>query len=80
MSEFVNKRSIFIYKFKNSLQFLLFYIIIAVRYAERMFINMKKTIAVILGLMLVLLSVTGCASSLLPVELTGNKFVYFAMR
>lgn len=61
MSKFVDKRSIFIYKFKNSLHFSMFYIIIAVRYAERMFINMKKTIAVILGLMLVLLSVTGCA-------------------
>lgn len=37
------------------------YIIIAVRYAERMFINMKKMLAVILGLLLVMLSVTGCA-------------------
>lgn len=57
----MNKFSIFIYNLKNSLLFRMIYTIIAIRYAERMFINMKKTIAVILGLMLVMLCVTGCA-------------------
>lgn len=41
--------------------FYLFYIIMSVRYAERMFINMKKMLAVMLGLILIMLSVTGCA-------------------
>lgn len=41
--------------------FFLIYIIMTVRYAERMFINMKKMLAVMLGLILIMLSVTGCA-------------------
>ena len=58
---FMNKYSIFFNKSKICLLFFLFYIIIAVRYAERMFINMKKMLAVMLGLILIMLSVTGCS-------------------
>ncbi len=59
--QFMNKRSIFAYIFKMYLIFLRIYIIMPFRCSERMFINMKRIVAVVLGLMFIMLSVTGCA-------------------
>ncbi len=65
---FVNKEPTFPLCTKNSLQLLNGYIIITIRYSERMFNNMKKITAVVLGIALLVICFTGC---------TQNKTVYY---